>query len=147
MGLQVLLTSSDEGQRAGLPGHLLLAQWRRFGMGLKVLHMGWNLVRFVHDHPLFAGIPDNSHFYFVHSYYADPEDRAIVAGETDYGHPFASVVIRDNVMATQFHPEKSAQDGLPAVPQLQPHRPRWPPGDGPRYRRRRRSPLRQGMSH
>ena len=111
MGLQVLLTSSDEDNGQAcldiFPGTV-----RRFGMGLKVPHMGWNQVRFVHDHPLFAGIPDNSHFYFVHSYYADPEDRAIVAGETDYGHPFASVLIRDNVMATQFHPEKSAQDGL-----------------------------------
>ena len=111
MGLQVLLTSSDEDDGQACLD-VFSGTVRRFGSGLKGPHMGWNQVLFVRDHPLFSGIPDNSYFYFVHSYYADPEDPAVVAGETDYGHSFASVLIRDNVMATQFHPEKSAHDGL-----------------------------------
>ncbi len=63
-------------------------------------------------HPLFDGIADDSYFYFVHSYYVDPDDRSVVAGRTDYGIEFCSVIIRDNLVATQFHPEKSGRIGL-----------------------------------
>ncbi len=74
--------------------------------------MGWNQVRLRQEHPLFAGIPDGTYFYFVHAYYAEPADPALVVGTTDYGLDFASVVARDNLMATQFHPEKSSRWGL-----------------------------------
>jgi glutamine amidotransferase len=74
--------------------------------------MGWNQVKQEFRHPFFTDIPDNSNFYFVHSYYADPSDRSIVAGTTDYGLQYCSVLIRDNLFATQFHPEKSGTPGL-----------------------------------
>ena len=74
--------------------------------------MGWNVVRQVGGHPIFAGIPDDTHFYFVHSYYPDPEDESVVIGRTEYGVPFASAIARDNLVATQFHPEKSGPAGL-----------------------------------
>ncbi len=74
--------------------------------------MGWNQVRQSRPHPIFDGIPDDSYFYFVHSYYPEPEDPAVVVGETDYGVTFASVLARDNIVATQFHPEKSGEMGL-----------------------------------
>ena len=114
MGMQALLTESEEGG-----GHpcldIIAGQVRRFesnGERLKVPHMGWNAVRQVGDHPIFAGIPDDSYFYFVHSYYPDPEDESIVIGRTEYGVPFASAIARDNLVATQFHPEKSGPAGL-----------------------------------
>jgi glutamine amidotransferase len=74
--------------------------------------MGWNRVRIVRPHPIFENITDGSYFYFVHSYYPRPDDAAFVIGETEYGVTFASVVGRDNVVATQFHPEKSGATGL-----------------------------------
>jgi glutamine amidotransferase len=74
--------------------------------------MGWNQVRMVKPHPIFKDIPDDSYFYFVHSYYPSPADRSVVIGETDYGVVFPSVVARSNVVATQFHPEKSGPMGL-----------------------------------
>jgi glutamine amidotransferase len=74
--------------------------------------MGWNRVKQTLDHLLWEGIDDDTRFYFVHSYYVDPEDRELVAGTTDYGIPFTSVIARDNLFATQFHPEKSADAGL-----------------------------------
>ena len=74
--------------------------------------MGWNKVSQTRSHPLWQGIKANSRFYFVHSYYVAPEDEALVAGTTEYGIDFVSVVARDNVFAAQFHPEKSAHDGL-----------------------------------
>jgi glutamine amidotransferase len=74
--------------------------------------MGWNRVRQVRAHPLWDGIPEDSYFYFVHSYYAVPGDAADTIGETDYGAPFCCAVAKDNVVATQFHPEKSAAAGL-----------------------------------
>jgi imidazole glycerol-phosphate synthase subunit HisH len=73
--------------------------------------MGWNRV-FQRPHPLWAGVPEGSYFYFVHSYYAAPAQAAHVAGECDYGGRFAAAVARDNIFATQFHPEKSADQGL-----------------------------------
>jgi glutamine amidotransferase len=74
--------------------------------------MGWNEVTQAGDHPVFAGIPDESYFYFVHSYYPEPEDDSVVIGRTDYGTNFASAIARRNLVATQFHPEKSGAAGL-----------------------------------
>ncbi len=79
---------------------------------LKVPHMGWNRVRQTRDHPIWSGIPDNTHFYFVHSYYACPQDSAITIGESEYGGTFTCAVAADNIFAVQFHPEKSADHGL-----------------------------------
>jgi glutamine amidotransferase len=110
LGLQLLLERTEEGDAPCLgiiPGPV-----RRLPAGLKVPHMGWNSVEFGNDHPVFRGIPPASHFYFVHSYYADPSDSSGVAGITSYGIPFCSVYARDNLAATQFHPEKSGDVGL-----------------------------------
>jgi glutamine amidotransferase len=85
---------------------------KRLPQSLKVPHMGWNQVKQQVSHHLFRGIPDEANFYFVHSYYADPEDISVVAGTTDYGVSMCSVVIKDNLVATQFHPEKSGNWGL-----------------------------------
>ena len=111
MGLQVLFTESDEGGGERcldvLPGRV-----RRLPEGLKVPHMGWNNVHQKRVHPLWEGIPDDSYFYFVHSFYVDPEQPSIMVGETRYGVPFTSAVARGNVMGTQFHPEKSGSVGI-----------------------------------
>ena len=84
--------------------------------GIKVPHMGWNTVQQAESgaqiHPVWADIPDQSHFYFVHSYYAAPSDLRHSAGQTRYGAAFCSALARDNIFATQFHPEKSAEHGL-----------------------------------
>ncbi len=82
------------------------------GSRYKVPQMGWNRVHQAQPHPLWNGIPDNSWFYFVHSYYVHAQDPAHIAGETEYGVVFTSAVARDNIFATQFHPEKSAAMGL-----------------------------------
>jgi len=79
---------------------------------LKIPHMGWNRVRQSRAHSLWNGIPDQSWFYFVHSYYVAPSDPDVIVGESDYGNTFTCVVARDNIFATQFHPEKSAAAGL-----------------------------------
>lgn len=110
LGLQLLLDATDEGDADCLG--LVPGRVRRLPDGLKVPHMGWNTVEFQREHPLWQGIPQDSHFYFVHSYYADPVARANVAGVTEYGVPFCSIYARDNVVATQFHPEKSGENGL-----------------------------------
>ncbi len=111
MGLQVLFTETEEGGLHKcldiIPGRV-----RKLPSGLKNPHMGWNQVRQLYSHPIFDGIPDNSYFYFVHGYYADPDDRALIAGETKYGITLCSILIRDNLIATQFHPEKSGELGL-----------------------------------
>jgi len=111
MGLQVLFSVSEEGGEHPcldiLPGRV-----RRLPDGLKVPQMGWNRVRQRSSHPIFDGIPDGAFFYFVHSYYAHPEDPSVVIGETDYGVTFPAIVAKDNIIATQFHPEKSAESGL-----------------------------------
>lgn len=80
--------------------------------GLKVPHMGWNAVHFTRSHPVFDGIPQDAQFYFVHSYYPDPTDRSLVAGETEYGGLFPSCIAKDNLVAFQFHLEKSGPMGL-----------------------------------
>lgn len=112
LGLQVLLEHSEEGGPDGTAClGLMPGAARRFPPGLKVPHMGWNTVEFTRPIPLLEGIADHSYFYFVHSYYGDPPPET-VAGQTDYAVPFCSVVARDNIVATQFHPEKSGPIGL-----------------------------------
>ena len=111
MGLQALLSVSEEGGEHECLG-VIPGRVRRLPEGLKVPHMGWNRVRQRRPHPVFDGIPDGAYFYFVHSYYPDPEDDSVVVGETDYGVTFASVVAADSLVATQFHPEKSGEVGL-----------------------------------
>ena len=116
LGLQLLLESSEEGDEPCLA--ILRGSTKRLPpektdqAGLKIPHMGWNSVSLSVRHPVFDGIPDDSYFYFVHSYYADPEDKNIVAGITNYGIDFCSAVAWDNVAAVQFHPEKSGAVGL-----------------------------------
>jgi glutamine amidotransferase len=82
------------------------------GSRYKVPQMGWNRVQQSQPHPLWAGVPDGAWFYFVHSFYAEPSEARHSAGLTEYGLRFTSAVARDNIFATQFHPEKSAADGL-----------------------------------
>ena len=116
LGLQLLLEASEEGDEPCLA--ILKGSTKRLPpektdqAGLKIPHMGWNSVSLSMNHPVFDGIPQQSYFYFVHSYYADPADRKIVAGITNYGIDFCSAVAWDNVAAVQFHPEKSGAVGL-----------------------------------
>jgi glutamine amidotransferase len=119
VGEQMLFDRSEEGDTPGLgllPGRVvrfaLDGRTQPDGSRFKVPQMGWNRVRQVRAHPLWDGILDDSYFYFVHSYYAVPENAAHSIGETDYGAPFCCAVASDNVVATQFHPEKSAAAGL-----------------------------------
>jgi glutamine amidotransferase len=123
IGMQMLLERSEEGEApGGTPGLGLFAgEVVRFrveglrqadGSRLKVPQMGWNEVTQAQPHPLWNGIPDGAYFYFVHSYCARPADPRTSAGETDYGGRFTSALARDNIFATQFHPEKSADHGL-----------------------------------
>ena len=110
LGLQLLLESSEEGDKPCLgvvPGGV-----KKFPDTVKTPHMGWNEVTFQKEHPVFEGVESGSYFYFVHSYYAAPEDNSLVLGMTDYALPFCSVVASDNMVATQFHPEKSGATGL-----------------------------------
>jgi len=111
LGMQVLLSVSEENGLSECLG-VIPGRVKRLPADLKVPHMGWNQVRQLTAHPIFEGIPDESDFYFVHSYYAELEDLGLVAGTTDYGIPICSVIIRDNLVATQFHPEKSGESGL-----------------------------------
>jgi imidazole glycerol-phosphate synthase subunit HisH len=111
MGQQALFDVSEEGGEHECLG-ILQGRVVRFSNGLKVPHMGWNQVRILKQHPIFDGVDDGSYFYFVHSYYPQPADPEVVIGETEYGVNFASVIARDNIVATQFHPEKSGEAGL-----------------------------------
>jgi glutamine amidotransferase len=117
IGEQMLFDRSEEGDTQGLG--LIAGSVVRFAPGLsgptgplKVPHMGWNRVRQARRHPLWEGVPESSYFYFVHSYFARPADPALTVGEADYGGAFTCAVARDNIFATQFHPEKSAAAGL-----------------------------------
>jgi glutamine amidotransferase len=118
LGLQLLFTESEEfGRHAGLgiiPGKVVRFpdNLRQAGEGLKVPHMGWNRIMLRRAAPLYRGVSDGSFAYFVHSYYVIPDDPAVIATETDYGQAFCSSIWRDNIMATQFHPEKSQAVGL-----------------------------------
>lgn len=112
IGCQVIFTHSDERDTPCLG--LIPGDVRRFttAPGMKVPHMGWNTVRFSMDHPVFSGLPQDSSFYFIHSYYPVPSSSVHVAGTTDYGLEFSSAVAADNLVAVQFHPEKSGRPGL-----------------------------------
>ena len=114
LGLQLLLERTEEGDGDCLG--LVAGQVKRFSPGanseLKVPHMGWNSVEIRSGHPVLDGIGQSSHFYFVHSYYAAPDQNECVAGTTEYSVPFCSVLAKDNLVATQFHPEKSGPVGL-----------------------------------
>ncbi|MTI80143.1 MAG: imidazole glycerol phosphate synthase subunit HisH [Firmicutes bacterium] len=111
LGQQLLFESSEEwGETAGLG--IFQGRVRRLPPGLKVPHMGWNQIAIKRPSPLLEGLPDGSAFYFVHSYYVEPSEDAVVLTTTDYGKDFASIVGRDNVFGIQFHPEKSSQLGL-----------------------------------
>jgi glutamine amidotransferase len=111
VGLQIMLGNTEENgihRCLGIvPGNV-----KKLPAGLKVPHMGWNQVNRKMEHAIFAGIPDGTNFYFVHSYYADPEDKSVIAATTDYGVTFCSMIIKSNLIATQFHPEKSGEIGL-----------------------------------
>jgi len=122
VGMQMLLAHSEEQDTPGLgliPGRVqrfqLAGRLQPDGSRYKVPQMGWNRVHQAaqpQPHALWAGVPDGSWFYFVHSYYTVPSDPHHSAGETDYGGRFTCAVARDNIFATQFHPEKSADQGL-----------------------------------
>src|SRR4030042_2346863 len=111
LGLQVLFTESEEFCKyKGLD--ILKGKVMRFRLTLKVPHMGWNKVKILRRPPLFEDIQDQAFFYFVHSFYVVPDDNDIVATTTEYGISFASMVWKENIFATQFHPEKSQETGL-----------------------------------
>lgn len=115
LGMQLITNRSFEfGTWEGLG--FVDAEVKRFTVdadyGLKVPHTGWNTVSFTTDHPVFKGLPKNADFYFVHSYYVIPNSEKIVAATTDYGRPFVSAIATENIVAVQFHPEKSQRDGL-----------------------------------
>ncbi|MDZ4255908.1 MAG: imidazole glycerol phosphate synthase subunit HisH [Sulfuritalea sp.] len=119
VGLQMLFGHAEEGDVMGLeilPGRVprfpLAAMVAPDGTRLKVPHMGWNQVHQAEAHALWDGIEDDARFYFVHSYYVEPQNPEVIAGSTYYGIPFTSAVARANIFAVQFHPEKSAQAGL-----------------------------------
>ena len=118
VGMQMMLDHSEEQDTPGLglmPGRVkrftLEGRIQADGSRFKVPQMGWNQV-WQQAHALWAGVPDGAWFYFVHSYYAQPDQASQVAGRTDYGGEFACAIARDNIFATQFHPEKSADQGL-----------------------------------
>ena len=110
LGLQLLMDRTDEGDAPCLG--IIPGEVKRLPAGQKVPHMGWNSVRFSGSHPVLEGIPQDSYFYFVHSYYALPAGDDGLAGTTDYGVSFCSLYALDNLVATQFHPEKSGATGL-----------------------------------
>ena len=126
VGMQMLLDQSHEGRKESpgvlTPGlGLIHGEVLKFELDgqiqadksrFKVPQMGWNQVMQVYDHPIWAGVPNASYFYFVHSFYAQPSDARHIVGETDYGKRFSAAIARDNIFATQFHPEKSANQGL-----------------------------------
>jgi imidazole glycerol-phosphate synthase subunit HisH len=119
VGEQMLFEMSEEGNAPGLgllPGKVVRFQLdgklQADGSRFKVPQMGWNRVHQARAHPLWNGVADNSYFYFVHSYFAVPENAGHTIGETDYGAPYCCAVAKDNIVATQFHPEKSATAGL-----------------------------------
>jgi imidazole glycerol-phosphate synthase subunit HisH len=119
VGMQMLLDHSDEQDTPGLglfKGNVhkfeLQGRLQPDGSRYKVPQMGWNRVFQTQPHPIYAGVPDESWFYFVHSFYAKPALQVHSAGETEYGQRFTAALARDNIFATQFHPEKSAAQGL-----------------------------------
>lgn len=119
LGLQLLFSKSEEdGEHKGLD--IIKGKVQRFDFSnkqLKIPHMGWNQIKspatsYQSPVKMFKGIPDNSYFYFVHSYYVEPEDKSVIAATTNYGKEFVSAIAKDNVWGAQFHPEKSDKLGL-----------------------------------
>ena len=112
IGCQLIFDASDE-RNAQCLG-LLKGSVRRFEerLGIKIPHMGWNSVVCNKSHPVFTSVPSGATFYFVHSYYPSPQKRACIIGETDYGVTFSSAIAWENLVACQFHPEKSGPNGL-----------------------------------
>ncbi len=111
IGLQLLFTGTEEGGWHECLG-IIPGVVRRLPSGLKIPHMGWNQLKQRTSHPIFSGIPDEADFYFTHSFHVEPEDTSVVAGTTNYGVSMCSMIIKDNLIATQFHPEKSGEYGL-----------------------------------
>ena len=116
IGIQVLLDRSDEDDGVKclgiIPGRVIKFPNSIDGRSLKVPQIGWNRVHQERPHPMFEGVPDNTHFYFVNSYYPVVDDKSVVIGTSDYGVAFTAAIARDNVIATQFHLEKSGAAGL-----------------------------------
>ncbi len=123
VGMQMLLDHSEEGDDASgtpalgiIPGEVIRfrldGQHQPDGSRYKVPQMGWNAVWQSQPHPIWSGVADGAYFYFVHSFYARPSDERHIAGQCDYGLRFTAALCRDNIFATQFHPEKSADAGL-----------------------------------
>jgi glutamine amidotransferase len=117
LGTQIILDYSEENKTECIG--LVSGSTKRFpeeltseGQALKIPHMGWNSVTFLRSHPVFQGVSPDAEFYFVHSYYPAPSDDATVLGTTEYGMTFCSVLAKDNLVAMQFHPEKSGRPGL-----------------------------------
>lgn len=111
VGLQILLSGTEEGGWHECLG-IIPGKVKSLPQGPKIPHIGWNQVKQRLTHPVFEGIPNEANFYFVHSFYAEPEDMSVVVGTTNYGVSMGSMVIKDNLIATQVHPEKSGEDGL-----------------------------------
>jgi len=113
LGAQIILAHSEENHNTPCLG-LLPGRTRALPRlpGLKIPHMGWNTVRFLRPHPVFNGLPQAAEYYFVHSYYPDPAEQAMVLGVTEHGKEFPSALGWRNLVATQFHPEKSGRFGL-----------------------------------
>jgi len=111
LGAQLLFESSDE--NPGVTGlSALKGKCIRFKKGLKVPHLGWNQVTQKTDSPIWKDVPDESFYYFAHSYYFQPDDMQVTTGQTEYGIPYTSAVWKDNIFGVQFHPEKSQKWGL-----------------------------------
>ncbi|HON58873.1 MAG TPA: imidazole glycerol phosphate synthase subunit HisH [Smithella sp.] len=117
LGTQIILDYSEENDTTCIG--LVAGATKRFpdhtasgGERLKIPHMGWNSVKMRCSHPVFENVPAGAEFYFVHSYYPSPADSGVIIGTTDYGISFCSVIAKDNIVAMQFHPEKSGRPGL-----------------------------------
>ena len=110
LGLQLMFTNSEEGQCNGL--NLFKGTVPKIPDSVKVPHIGWNNVNFNKSHPIFNGIPDNSYFYFIHSYYVKPDNLDNIIAETNYGVEFCSAYAYENYVGLQFHPERSGDYGL-----------------------------------
>jgi glutamine amidotransferase len=116
LGMQLLFDKSDENNGTEglgvIPGTVPMFPPELVDNGFTIPHMGWNPVKHTIDHPLWHNIDDNAAFYFVHSYYAKPEDSNLISGLCSYGIDFCASIAHGNIFATQFHPEKSQHDGL-----------------------------------
>jgi glutamine amidotransferase len=112
LGTQIIFEYSEEDHTNCLG--ILKGKVRRFpsGLGMKIPHMGWNKVKYLMEHPVFSGLNMDAQFYFVHSYYPEPEMTEHIIGTTEYGLEFASIIAHNNLVAVQFHPEKSGEPGL-----------------------------------